>query len=212
MGGFGSGRPREVTRGTVESYRWIDIHQLAHAGLHWTGWSGLVQWPVAGGRHAAAISICADGDRVVLSYHFPGTGTESEVHDTISLVHLGCPFGDGRRYFECPGFPGRPCQRRVVRLYLVGRSFRCRHCHRLAYASQSETAENRAFRRATKIRMRLGGRGGYARPFPDRPKRMWHRTYNGLRLKATFAELQAREAWVAQSQRWLRKKGARDCE
>jgi hypothetical protein len=37
----------------------------------------------------------------------------------------------------------------------IDRLSACRHCHRLAYASQNETRSLRAIRRVRKIRMRL---------------------------------------------------------
>ena len=52
------------------------------------------------------------------------------------------------------------CGRRVAKLYGPGRYFVCRHCYRLAYASQSEDAQRRSMRRASKIRQRLVGNAG----------------------------------------------------
>jgi hypothetical protein len=70
----------------------------------------------------------------------------------------------------------------------------CRHCYRLAYASQSEDLLNRSVRQASKIKQRLGGNGGMDSPFPPRPKGMWRRTYERLREQAVDAEERADNA------------------
>jgi len=72
--------------------------------------------------------------------------------------------------------------RRVPRrdkLHGPGRYFLCRHCYRLAQASQSENVWDRLLRRANKIRHRLGGDAGMASPL-RKPKGMWRRTYERL--------------------------------
>src|ERR1700730_14154689 len=53
-------------------------------------------------------------------------------------------FGGARPWFMCPvQSNGVYCGRRVTKLYGVGRLFACRHCYRLAYTSQQESARDR---------------------------------------------------------------------
>jgi hypothetical protein len=107
-------------------------------------------------------------------------------------------------HFICPGVVnGIACGRRVVKLYAEGRYFLCRHCYRLANASQSESAYDRTLRRANKIRQRLGGEAGMAAAFPPKPKGMWRRTYERLREQAFEAELRANEAFILTAERLL---------
>ena len=62
-------------------------------------------------------------------------------------------------------------------LYLAGESFACRCCCNLAYASQQKDLLIRNVARTLKIRMRLGGTPDLFGPIPERPRRMWRRTY-----------------------------------
>jgi hypothetical protein len=56
--------------------------------------------------------------------------------------------------------------------------FACRCCSGLAYASQQKDPLVRNVSQSQKIRMRLGGRpDDLLGPIPQRPRRMWRRTY-----------------------------------
>ena len=71
-------------------------------------------------------------------------------------------------------------------LYIGGSGiFACRHCYKLAYASQRETTDNRATRRADRIRDRLGWEAGILNREGDKPKGMHWRTFERLHAEHT---------------------------
>jgi hypothetical protein len=56
----------------------------------------------------------------------------------VYLTHTSCRLGGVRRWFLCPSFrSGRPCRKRVGKLYLPpgGWNFACRDCWYLTYVS-----------------------------------------------------------------------------
>jgi hypothetical protein len=131
-------------------------------------------------------------------------GDWEDVAETVGIVHAPCRYGGVRPYFICPGaVNGVACGRRVDKLHAAGRYFLCRHCYRLAHASQSEGARDRTLRRANKIRQRLGGDPDLVAPFPPKPRGMWRRTYERLREQAFTAEMLADEAFALQAERLL---------
>lgn len=204
MGGIGSGRPSGLGRYTVESCRSIDVNRLHREGCLRPGWCGGWQWS-RDGEKVASINLRAEDERLHLSYRVRvAEGGWEDVEETVRIVRVPCRFGGTRPYFICPGVVnGISCGRRVVKLHGSGRYFLCRHCYRLAHASQSEGAWDRALRRANKIRMRLGGEPGMASPFPPRPKGMWRRTYERLRNEVFEAEQLADEAFLIQAEKLL---------
>jgi hypothetical protein len=204
MGGFGSGRSSGSGRDTVEACRSIDVNRLRKSGCLAPGWSGGWQW-TRDGEKVAWIRIRAEANRLHLSYRVrSGGGDWQDVDEPVALVRVPCRFGGSRPYFVCPGvLNGVHCGRRVAKLSGPGRYFLCRHCYRLAHASQSEGGWDRALRRANKIRQRLGGDAGMAAPFPTKPKGMWRRTYERLRGQAFEAEMLADEAFAIRAERLL---------
>src|SRR6516165_12445964 len=142
-------------------------------------------------------------ERLHLSYTVRVEGGEYEnTAETIPIVHLRCRFGGSRAYFICPGpGDGTECGRRVTKLHLSRRYFLCRHCNQLAYASQYEQPWERALRRASKLKRRLGMGVGLAEPLPEKPRGMWTRTYARLLNGILESELLADEAQVERVQR-----------
>jgi hypothetical protein len=212
-GGLGSGRRKERRRKTVESYWMLDVDQLAKKGCLQPGWSGTChclqpgwfgtcQW--TDGNEVVSINLRTEGDRLHLSYPVRGGASEWRlVTDTIAIVHLPRRFGGSRAYFICPGPRRTDCGRRITKLHLSNRYFLCRHCTKLAYASQFESSGQRAFRRANKLKQRLDMGVGLAEPLPEKPKGMWARTYGYLLNDILQAEMLANEAQANRFQRLL---------
>lgn len=204
MGGIGSGRPRGYGRDIVEECRALDVNRLHRDGCLRPGWRGSFEWR-RDGDGLASIALQAEEGRLILRYNYRcNTDEWQSVEETISVEQTPCRYGGTRPYFRCPGVvDGVACKRRVSKLYGPGKFFLCRHCYRLAYASQSEGPWDRALRRGNKIRRRLGGDPGMAAPFPPRPKGMWRRTYAGLRGQAQVSEMIAERGLLVQAERFL---------
>jgi hypothetical protein len=204
MGGFGSGRQAGLGRDTVETSRSLDVNRLHKTGCLRAGWAGGWHW-TRDGEKIESINLRAESDRLNLSYRVRiADGEWEKITETVRIARVPCRFGGTRPYFICPGVVNNvSCGRRVAKLHGSGRYFLCRHCYRLAHASQSEGEWGRASRRANKIRMRLGGEPGMASLFPARPKGMWHRTYTRLREESFDAEMCVDEAFSIVAERFL---------
>lgn len=179
MGGSGSGRRHQGGRDTTEDSRPLDIRKLQRAGLLIPGRSFWWQWTV-NSRPVADIRVQVEIQRVVLIYRYR-CGNDDIWHDVeqpVLMDHTPCTYGGTRCWWVCPS-----CSRRVAILYGHGKLYACRHCYRLAYASQREAADDRARRQADNIRRRLGWPAGIANPDGDKPKGMHWRTFE--RLTAT---------------------------
>ena len=203
MGGLGSGRRKNRARKTVESYCMLDVNQLSQKGCLQPGCSSTCQW--TDGNEVVSINLRAEAERLRLSYAVrAGDGGREDVVDTISVVYLRCRFGGSRAYFICPGpGGGTECGRRTTKLQLCHRYFLCRRCNQMAYSSQYERPWERAFRRANKLKQCLGIDVGIAEPCPEKPKRMWVRTFGCLLDKILQAEIQANEVQTNKMKRLL---------
>jgi hypothetical protein len=204
MGGFGSGRPSGSGRGRVDACRSIDVNLLHREDCLRGGWMGAWQW-THDGEKVASINLRTEQDRLHLTYRARvGGGDWEDVDETVRIARIACRFGGMRAYFICPGVVnGIACGRPVAKLYGPGRYFLCRHCYRLAHASQSEDRMDRTLRRANKIRQLLGGNPGMDEPFPQKPKGMWRRTYERLSERAFDAELRADQAFAQRAEQLL---------
>jgi hypothetical protein len=128
------------------------------------------------------ISFRAEEDHVVLHYrnrspHHEG-GEWEPMNYPVLLDWTSCGFGGWRVWWRCPALG---CGRRVALLY-GGRVFACRRCNQLAYRSQRERSDDRAARKADKIRRRLGWQPGILNGKGHKPKGMhWH-TFDRLEM------------------------------
>ena len=177
MGGFGSGRTGG--KSCTEDKRRIDVRQLHRDGRLTPGatfgWSWTRQ-----GETVAIINFTVEADRVWLHYRHSRTGQDwQERRYPVCLERTPCHLGCERVWWRCPA---AGCGRRVAVLHGVA-VFACRHCHKLAYSSQRETATDRAIRRAGQLRKRLGWVPGIAHGEGPRPKGMHLRTFERLRAE-----------------------------
>jgi len=131
------------------------------------GWLGMGPRPWS----SLHIVLRTTAGGVTLDYRArTGGGPWHPITETIAVVWTPCRFGGQRPWWSCPGY-GRLC---VVLWGLT--TFRCRRCHRLTYLSQREREMDRAARRGTKIRARLGWEPGWGN-IPRRPRGMHRRTF-----------------------------------
>lgn len=185
MGGRGSGRrPSYSGKDTTEDSLPLDIRRLQRAGVLVPGCAASWQWTV-NDRVYASIRIRVEAWQVELAYNYTPNGRPAEVvRQAVMLDTTPCTLGGSRPWFCCP-----TCAKRVAVIYGVGRLFACRRCKRLAYASQGEGDDDRAARRAERIRKRLGWAPGILNGPGHRPKGMHWRTY--WRLTAEHDTLMA---------------------
>ncbi len=179
MGGMGSGRRWHYgANDTTEDYRAIDVRRWQRDGLLIPGNAFGWQWSRRG-EVVASIQARAEAGRVVLSYrHRSGGGEWKDESYPVYLDWTPCNLGGSRPWFLCPAVG---CGRRVALLY-GGAIFACRHCYQLAYPSQRETYDDRAARRADRIRDKLGWEPGILNGNGNgwKPKGMHWRTFERL--------------------------------
>jgi hypothetical protein len=163
---------------TVESCRSIDVLDWNRRGYFRSPQRFSWAW-TRNGERAASINVETEGHSVMLRYRIRSYGEDwTNVEQRVALEWTPCRYGGERPWFICSAYGRRTCcGRQVVKLYGAGRLFACRHCCRLGYASQQESAHQRDLRKAQKIRMRLGGSANMLDEFPDKPKGMHWQTY-----------------------------------
>jgi len=179
MGGRGSGRRwYPGAKETTHDYRTLDVRRLQREGSLTPGRKLSWNW-LRNNETVASVRVRTEADRIILSYQHRIVGDEWKSEEyPIRLEWTPCTYGGQRAWFICPA---RECGKRVAILY-GGGIFACRHCYRLAYASQREDAHGRAALRADKIRERLGWEPGILNDSGWKPKGMHWKNFG--RLKA----------------------------
>ncbi|CAA9890312.1 conserved hypothetical protein [Candidatus Methylobacter favarea] len=181
MGGFGSGR--KFGADCTDDYRSIDVRRWQRDGYLMPGQHLDCQW-TRNGEKVAAISVKVEIGQLRLIYSYRRNGDDWESLDyPVCLQTTACNYGGERYWFTCPA---AGCGRRVAVLFLGGKIFACRHCYRLAYKSQREACDDRATRKADKIRDKLNWEPGILNLPGDKPKGMHWKTY--LRLMEEYKD------------------------
>lgn len=160
---YGAGRPALHVK--AEHCRRIDVRRWHREGMLQPGRSGTWEWiDPDTGKRTATIGYRAGDGFVHLDYSIDGNPSGQR----ITLDATGCNYGGKRKWFVCP-IRGE----RVAVLYLRAGRFACHNCQRISYASQSDDAMGRAWRKQAKIEAKLG-------PNWTRPKGMHHATRERL--------------------------------
>lgn len=195
MGGIGSGNRFRAGKATTSNLRQLDVRYLKRAGALVPGCYADMQWG-ADKEITASIRVRMITDHVMLSCQTrTREGKYKEMVYPVYLEWTPCNRGGQRVWFRCPAVG---CGRRVAILY-GGAVYACRHCHNLAYESQREEKQDRAYRRVEKLRKRLGWRPGIAKGHEGKPKGMqWH-TYRRL----WYRHIEEEEFILAGIWRWL---------
>ena len=175
----GAGRPAMHVK--AEHCRSIDVRRWQREGILHAGRAGTWQWsdPDTGERRAA-IGYRSDGSCVTLDYTIDGDPRKQ----TVWLTRTGCNYGGTRQWFTCP-IRGE----RVAVLFLRAGRFACRHCQRIAYASQSGDLLSRMWRKQANAEAKLG-------PNWTRPKGMHDATRARL-LSVIWDCVERRDAALA---------------
>lgn len=168
-----AGRPSRHVK--AEHCRRIDARRWQREDILSDGRAGGWAWTDAEtGKQLSSIGYSTGPDAVVLSYSM----SDKPVHQRLPIMSTPCHFGGLRKWFGCPH-----CARRVAVLFLRTSGFLCRHCNRVAYASQSDDVFSRSWRRQHKIEAQLGAHW-------QRPKGMHKTTHQRL-----FRKVMELEQW-----------------
>jgi hypothetical protein len=176
-------------KATVECCRSIDVLRWSRLGYLRSPRSFSWTW-TRDSERVASINVETSRCLIALTYRSRSYGEDwRDVAQRVQVAWSPCRFGGERPWFVCSVSSNSAyCGRRVTKLYGAGHLFACRHCYRLTYASQQESAHHEGLLKAQKIRMRLGGSASMLDPFPDKPKGMHWRTYDRLRCRYQAAD------------------------
>ena len=140
-----------------------------------------------GGGIIASVDLKAETDCVILDYGRKVDGEWQAKRYAVEIAWTACHYGGQRAWWLCPG---AGCERRVAVLYGAN-ALACRHCHDLAYKSQRQTSDDRAYKRANKLRARLGWSPGVIHGPGGKPKGMHWRTFWRLHARYDASVIQA---------------------
>lgn len=191
MGGLGSGGANR-RRPHFEGLRRINVGYLVRHGMDRPGACSNHSWRDNWQRPTGSVQIVGGDEAVTLVYSVRNGEAEEwrQIEERVVLARVPKPFGGAQAYFRCP-----QCVRRVTTLALGRQYFRCRTCVGAAYASSQEGPTDRAMRRASKLKRRLGAEPGLE-SFYRRPKHMRRATFEVIDARIQAAEAEVNDAHV----------------
>ncbi len=105
--------------------------------------SGTITWTGGFNESKSSIGIIVNltDPSPFIALHYTQTNRDTDEKKDfdykVLLTSTPCHFGGERWWFICPlTLDGRPCKRRVGKLYKDGDYFGCRHCYDLTYQSK----------------------------------------------------------------------------
>lgn len=156
----------------------IDSRKLKRWGYLRDGASGSLSWS-RDGKQTGSIGLRVR--RCFIQFHYRwqrgSHGEWQDVETEVGFQTTPCHFGGERHWFVCL------CNRRCAIIYVDGPRIGCRECLGFAYASQSEDAIDRAWRRVHRLQRRLGMEDdelGWCF-HPPKPKGMHRKTFERLK-------------------------------
>lgn len=153
-GGIRCGADRPAQHVKAEHCKRLDVRRWQREGVLRPGVAGMWTWSdSATGERRGRIGYSVGGGYVNLNYLI----NDKPSNQQIALVHTSVNYGGVRPWFVCP-VRGE----RVAVLFLRAGRFACRQCQRIAYASQSDSALGRTWRKQAKAEAKLGP--NWARP------------------------------------------------
>ncbi len=195
MGGWGSGRP--ATRVAIEGQRRLDVRVLRRRGWLRPGGFGSWTWS-QGSEEMGSVSYRILDGAIQMNYTTGDDDSERvPVQVIVQLRAVPCRYGGVRTYFQCPH-----CRRRceVIVMTTSGRTWGCRRCLPLSYASQSLAPAARMQRRADALYSRAGT--DYGEGIVFKHKWMRWRTFNRLMDRANLLSEYADAAFLYRMRRF----------
>ena len=187
-----AGEPRNgwesAGKGAVEAYPRLDASYLQRLGIFEDGRTATAQMTSV---DLAMLEVVLRGAPDGVQVTFERAGSD-EGAEWLAIDWTDRHFGGREAYFVCPA-----CGERCRHLVLKDVQFRCRTCHGLKHSSTRERIQDRACRKAAKLRKRLGSETGPFAALPDRPKGMHASTYDRLIHRLQQAERVALDEMVA---------------
>lgn len=163
------------TKRSTDQMHALDIRKLHRKGLLTLGGSFTWQWTRRGNVVATIGGIVDTANSVTLNYRTRRHGGEwQDKRYQVMIDWTPCNYGGTRPWWHCPC-----CGRRVAVLW-GDSTYACRHCQQINYESTRTTESSKPFKRADKLRRRLGWCAGVANDQGNKPKGMHWKTY--LRL------------------------------